>query len=342
MNSAPPEPNERSSGAQIATACAMIAAGGLLMGLQRRADGALAGTGFASLGMGAVIALLPTVTALSGASRGSGGPILPRDWLSALSGLCGFAGLAFVASGVLVPGGPWMFIEALLLLLVLSRRNRDGEVAGLQITSGTLLWLAVLWLARLWVTYRGVTNEWAALRFEVPLLGSLPWLPEWMRVISLGDFTAEEFGIPAVGLHFAQTITFWAVGMALCVGGLWWRHRAAIEYENDKVHGSVQRLPPALTAVVNLLLPEDEWRELGLHGLSERQRCKRVVQLTQERVVRQAELNRVLAGGLPLLSSDAPPFAHELQRLFSDVRMPALPASGSNEESNSGDAAEGS
>jgi hypothetical protein len=318
------EAGERSSSDQLILACAMIALGGLLLGLQRQADGGFSGTGYASLGMGALIALLPMVFALSGAGREGSGPLLPRTWLSAVSGVCGYAGLAFVAGGVLVPGGPWMFIEALLLLLVLSRRGRAGEIAGVRVTHGTIVWLALFLFARLWVTYQGVRNEWAAIRFEVPLLSRIPWMPAGMRSVSLGDFSAAEFGIPEQGLHFSHTVALWAGGMALCVGGLWWRHRAAVECENDKVNATVHRLPPPLASLIELILPEEEWRELGLHGLNERQRRKRIAALTQERVMRQIEFNRAFLVGRPALPADAPVFVRDIHQVIEGYAPPAI------------------
>ncbi len=314
---------ERSAADQVVLACGMIALGGLLLGLQRQADGSFCGTGYASLAMGALIALLPTVFALAGASP-HGVPILPRTWLAALSGVCGFAGLAFVASGVLLPGGPWMFVEALVLLLVLSRRGREGEIAGVRASRGTIVSLALLLLLRLWITYQGVRHEWAAVSFEVPLLSRLPWMPEKFARISLGDFSAAEFGIPEQGLAFAHTVALWTGGLALCAGGLWWRHKAAVEHENDRVHATIQRLPPGLATLVELILPEDEWREIGLHGLSERQRKKRLVLLTQERVLRQIEFNRAFRIGPIVLAHDAPVFAREIHGVIEGYAAPAL------------------
>lgn len=319
------EAGERSSADQLLVACLMIAVGGLLLGLQRQADGSFCGTGYASLAMGALVALLPTVFALVSGSAAAR-PMLPHTWLAALSALMGFAGLAFVASGVLVPGGPWMFVEALVLLLVLSRRGPEGEIAGVRVSRGTILWLAGFLLMRLWVTWQGVQNEWAAVSFDVPLLSRIPWIPEAMRTVSLGDFTAAEFGIPEQGLHYSHTITLWAVGLALCVGGLWWRHRAGIECENDRVHETIHRLPPAYASLVELILPEDEWRELGLHGLNERQRRKQIALLTQERVMRQVEFNRVFLAGRPMIEPGAPAFVNDIHQVIESYSPPALPA----------------
>ena len=316
---------ERSSSDQLLIACGMVGIGGLLLGLQRQADGNFCGTGFASLGMGAVIALLPMLFALVSGSAAAK-PMLPHTPLAALSSLVGFAVLTFVASGVLVPGGPWMFVEALILLLVLSRRGREGEIAGVRVSNGTVIWLALFLFARLWVTYQGVQNEWAAVSFDVPLLSSLPWVPTSMQVVSLGDFTAAEFGIPAQGLHFSHTVTLWAVGLAFCVGGLWWRHRAGVECENDRVHETIHRLPPAYASLVELILPEDEWRELGLHGLNERQRRKQLAHLTQERVVRQVEFNRAFLAGRPALEEGAPAFVNEIHQVIESYSPPALSA----------------
>ena len=316
---------ERSSADQLLIACAMIAVGGALLGLERQADGSFCGTGFASLGMGALIALLPMLFALVNGSAAAK-PMLPHTWLAALSSLTGFAGLAFVAGGVLVPGGPWMFIEAIILLLVLSRRSSEGEIAGVRVTHGTILWLVIFLFLRLWVTYQGVQNEWAAISFEVPFFSSLPWLPESMRHFSLGDFTATEFGIPAQGLHYSHTIALWASGFAISIGGLWWRHRAGVEFENDRVHETIHRLPPAYASLVELVLPEDEWRELGLHGLNERQRRKRIALLTQERIARQAEFNRAFLAGRPAIEGEAPAFVNDIQQVIEAYTPPRLEA----------------
>ncbi len=313
---------ERSASDQVLFACAMIALGGILLGLQRQADGSFCGTGWASLAMGAAIALVPTVLSLAGLSADAS-PILPRTWLASISAVCGYAGLAFVASGVLLPGGPWMFAEAVVLLLVLSRRGREGEIAGLRVSRGTVVWLALFLLFRLWITYQGVRHEWAAVTFDVPLLSRLPWIPVELARVSLGDFTAAEFGIPEQGLAFAHTVALWTSGLALVAGGLWWRHRAGIEVENDRVHDTIQRLPGQLATMVELILPEDEWRELGLHGLSERQRKKRVVSLTKERVLRQIEFNRAFRiGPLP---TEVTGFAREIHQVIEGYAPPALP-----------------
>lgn len=325
------EAGERSAADQLVLACGMIALGGLLLGLQRQADGAFCGTGWTSLALGALVALLPTAFALLGASP-LGPPLLPRTPLQALSGVSGFAGLAFVASGVLLPGGPWMFIEALVLVIVLARRGREGDIAGMRATSGTITWLALLFLARLWVTYQGVRLEWAAVTFEVPVLSRLPWVPDKLARVSLGDFTAAEFGIPEQGLVFSHTVALWASGLALCAAGLWLRHRAAIEHENDRVHATVLRLPPQLATLVQLLLPEEEWRELGLHGLSERRRKKRLVGLVQERVLRQLEFDRAFRIGLPALTLDAPPFAREMHQAIEGYAPRALPPARAGED----------
>ena len=319
------EAGERSSIDQLLIACGMIAVGGVLLGLQRQADGSFCGTGFASLGMGALIALLPMLFALVSGSAAAK-PMLPHTWLAALSSLVGFAGLTFVAGGVLVPGGPWMFIEAIILLLVLSRRGSEGEISGVRVSHGTILWLVVFLFARLWVTYQGVQNEWAAISFEVPFLSSMPWLPASMRHFSLGDFTAAEFGIPEQGLHYSHTISMWASGFAITIGGLWWRHRAGVECENDRVHETIHRLPPAYASLVELILPEDEWRELGLHGLNERQRRKRVAALTQERVVRQVEFNRAFLVGRPAIEEGSPAFVNEIHQVIESYTPPLLEA----------------
>src|SRR5262252_1938294 len=94
----------------VAVAAAMIGVGGILLGVQLDADGHLAGTGFAPLAIGALLALV-SMLARMGASGG-----WPRDAIAVLAAASLFLGLAFALGGVLAPGGPWMFCEVLVLL----------------------------------------------------------------------------------------------------------------------------------------------------------------------------------------------------------------------------------
>lgn len=314
---------------RLALSCALIALGGVLLGLQRETGGALVGTGFTGLGMGAFVALVAAIYAATDEVRVQGGIQMPRDALALLSVASGYLGLAFLVSGVLVPGGPWMFAEALLLLAVLSRVGAvkpERETEGPRLGRGTILLLGLMLLFRLWVTYQGCRNEWAALTLDVPLLSGLPWLPDALRTISLGSFTADEFGIPPSGLLFPHTIVLWSLGFALAVAGLWLRQRASWEVENDRVHDTIAELPPRLATLVERLLPEEEWRELGLHHLADRQRRKRLSALTEERLLRQLELQKALRAApapRPGEIGAASDFAREIQGAFD--RYEALP-----------------
>jgi hypothetical protein len=108
----------------LALACLMVALGGLLLGLQVDGTGAFVGTGFGTLGIGAVVALSATLFQAVRAHS------LPRDVIGGFSAVCGFLGITFVVSGVLAPGGGWMFFEMLLLVALLARRHASARPAG--------------------------------------------------------------------------------------------------------------------------------------------------------------------------------------------------------------------
>jgi hypothetical protein len=82
-----------------------------------------------------------------------------------------------------------------------------------------------------------------------------------------------------------------------------WRSRAAYELENDRIHQTIQTLPPALARLVERLIPEEDWKRLGLHGLSERMRCKRIEALVEQKMRARREFDGLLRR-TPLL---APP-----------------------------------
>jgi hypothetical protein len=304
---------------RVLLACAAVGLGGLLLGVQFTSSGELVGTGYQGLGMGVLVALVALVyVATEGLRDGVPGfaPIaMPRGWLATLSSAVGYLGLVFLVAGVLVPGGPWMFAETLVLAVVLSRTavaRADGPGVG----RGTVLLLALMLLFRLWVTWRGCQEQWSAASIDVPLLSGISALPESLRTVSFGEFSAREFGIPEEGLVFARTMTVWALGFALCAGGLWLRQRSSWELENDRVHDTIGELPPELARLVERLLPEEEWRQLGLHHLSDRQRKKRISALTEERLRRTAELRDAwrTARGPELTGGDE--FAREIQGLL--------------------------
>ncbi len=279
---APPAPaREYSSESQLALACLTIAAGGLLLGLQLDANGELAGTGMTALGIGAVVAIAAAVS--QAASSGA----VPRDAISILSALCGFGGAAFLVSGVIAPGGGWMLCEIGLLLWLCARRGFRFAAAP-----GAIVILALMFLFRLWITYQGSQLRWEVLSIEIPILSWIP-LPglEPIQSVSLGAFTPAALGFPPAGVNFAVTSLLWSAGIALCVLGLWWRGGAAVEYENDRIHATIHSLPPSLALVVEKLLPEEEWRARGLHGLSERRRGKRIETLVHQRIAARQEFN---------------------------------------------------
>jgi hypothetical protein len=269
----------------LAFACLMIAAGGLLLGLQIDGNGAWVGTGWAPLGVGVLVTLVATLLA------GARGRALPRDAIGGFAAACGFLGTAFVVGGVLAPGGGWMFFEALLLALLLARGADPARASGLSLRVGTVLVLALFLLFRLWITWQGSEHRWQVMSVEIPILSSLPFgLSEAVGRVDLGRFRPEELGFPPAGLRFTPTLALWAGGFALCVTGLLWRAHAALEHENDRIHATIHELPPPLAALVDKLLPEEDWSALGLHGLSDRMRRKKIEQLVGDRLRRRREL----------------------------------------------------
>lgn len=270
----------------LSLACLMIAAGGLLLGLQVDGTGALVGTGFGPLGLGALVAV---AAALVQSARGRG---LPRDRLSGQSAVCGFFGLAFVVGGVLAPGGSWMFFEVLLLTALLARGgSRSARSGGPELRAGTVAVLALMLLFRLWITLQGSEHRWQVMSLEIPILSSLPFdLLDSVKRVDLGEFRPEELGFPPAGLRFTPTLALWSGGFALCVSGLLWRAHAALEHESDRIHATIHELPPTLAALVEKLLPEEEWPALGLHGLSDRMRRKRIEALVGDRLRRRREI----------------------------------------------------
>ena len=269
----------------LALACLMVAAGGLLLGLQIDGSGAWVGTGFAPLGIGALVALAATLLQTVRAHS------LPRDAIAGFSAVCGFLGIAFVVGGVLAPGGGWMFFEVLLLLVLLARRHASARPAGPDLRPGTVVVLVLMLLFRLWITWQGSEHRWQVMSVPIPVLSSLPFdLFDSIRSVNLGEFSPQELGFPPAGVDFTATLTLWAAGFALCAAGLLWRSHAAVEHENDRIHATIHELPSPLAALVDKLLPEEDWSALGLHGLSERMRKKRIEALVGERLRRRREL----------------------------------------------------
>lgn len=280
---------DRTARWQLALSALMIAAGGLLLGLQVDGRGAVVGTGYTSLGIGALVALVATLVQASVAGR------VPRDAVAGFSAVMGFCGLSFLVAGVLAPGGTWMFFEVVLLLWLLARRRDRFGAGGPEIGGGSLLLVTLMLLFRLWITWKGSEQDWALVSVDVPILSSfnVDWLAPVQRV-SLGSFSPEELGLPPTGLDFPLSMTLWAAGFALTACGLWMRGSAAREHENDRIHGLVQTLPPAAASLVLRVVPEDEWETLGLHGLSERRLAARLEALVAERLRSYREVQATL------------------------------------------------
>ena len=76
---------------------------------------------------------------------------------------------------------------------------------------------------------------------------------------------------------------------------------AAREHENDRIHATICTLPDGAAALVEMLLPEQEWEMLGLHGLNERMRQKRISALVRERLMHRAQFNDALRSASDLL-----------------------------------------
>lgn len=320
---------------RLVWACWMIAAGGLLLGLQRQATGEFVGTGLRSLGLGALVAVAALVLTFLTVGRSAMEPRLPRDLLGALSSAAGFFGLTFLVSAVLLPGGSWMFVEAVILVLVLSRgdggRGQLSFASGPSLRQGVLLVLALFLALRLWVTWQGAHHRWAAIELDIPIAAQIGFLPERLRTLSLGEFSATEFGFPRVGLDFDATLALWAAGFALVAGGLWLRHKNAFEVEGDRIQDTIEALPPQLAVLVQRVLPEEEWARLGLHGLGERQRRKRIAALTEDRMRRAIDFHELYqVTALP--PSPGSEFGQAIQSSFQRYRslaagVPADPAS---------------
>lgn len=304
----------------------MIAGGGLLLGLQVDGNGALAGTGYASLGIGALVALVATLLQVGSSGR------LPQDPASAMAGVAAFFGLAFIVAGVLAPGGPWMFFEVFVLLWVLARRRSSVQAGGPVVTGGGLFLLGLLLLFRLWITWQGSQHRWEVLSVDIPVLAWIPlaWL-EPVQTVELGSFTPRELGFPPTGLDFPVTTALWATGFSLCALGLWVRGRAAEEHENDRIHDLIHTLPPGPARLVERLVPEDEWVALGLHGLPERALGKRIEALVAERVMRHGQVRAAIEAEPPLGWTITPGFTGEIVQALQRYDAPSLPERGADE-----------
>jgi hypothetical protein len=308
--------HERSAAATIGIASVLIGAGGLFLGLQVDANGGVSGTGFVQLAIGALVALL----ALFVRARGEG---VPRDAAGQFGSVALFLGVSFLVAGVLAPGGTWMFFEVCVLLVyVWSRRaNTPREVSG---NTSALVLLGALLLFRLWVTYQGSERHWQVAAIDIPILSSLPFEAlDPIKRVSLGSFTPQELGFPPAGLDFPITMALWAIGFSVCAAGLALLDRSLVEHENDRIHALIRTLPSALASLVERLVPEDEWRALGLHGLAERALAKRIEQLVRERLAKQRELERAWQGSTGLATTQSEGLASGIQQALLDHPWPA-------------------
>lgn len=282
--SIPARSEPRAADWHVGIAAAMVGVGGTLLGLQIDADGRCSGTGLTSLAIGTLLAL---VAILAGTRASS----IPRDATGALAALAAFLGLAFVVAGALAPGGPWMFFEVFLLLVLFATRRRGPAEGARWISGPTLVVLGLMLLFRLWISYQGSEHRWEVLSLGIPVLS---WIPldflEPIQTVSLGTFTPRELGLPPAGLSFAPSMAMWAVGFCLAAGGIALAQSAAQEHENDRIHDLIQTLPGPLALLVERLLPEEEWQAFGLHGLSERRLAKRIEALASERFQRQRDI----------------------------------------------------
>ncbi len=308
---------------QLALACLTVAFGCVLLGLQVDATGAVVGTGRTTLAIGIVVSLVAMLLR-SARTASSGGPWLPRDLVSVLGVVTGFIGLACVVGAVLAPGGGWMFFEVVLLVVLLALRQRRRQSMSPEMGTGAITVLALMLIFRLWITYQGSEHRWALVTIDVPILSSLP-LPflDPVRTVSLGSFTPGELGFPPAGIDFHLSMTLWSVGFVLCIAGMRWGAHAAREHENDRIHATIQDLPPALAALVEKILPEEDWEAMGLHGLSDRRRCKRIEALVAEKLAARHELEEALRTRGLLSLRNPGGFAGEIYETL--ARQRALP-----------------
>lgn len=300
---------ERGAAGGIALGAILIGVGGLLLGLQVDANGAWCGTGLAPLAIGAFVAL-GSIAIRLGSTKGR----MPRDEVGVAAVVAGFFGLAFAVGGVLAPGGPWMFFEVLVLGVAVALRRPD-ERTGRWIAAPAFGVLAVFLLFRLWISHQGSQLRWQVLSVDVPVLSWIPFdFLDPVKRVALGTFTPLEMGFPPAGLDFALSATLWALGFAACVAGIVVLQTSAIEHENDRIHALIRTLPPSVADVVERLVPEEEWRELGLHGLPERRLARRIESVVAERARRQDALRRALEQSKTLALGDATGFPGDIGR----------------------------
>lgn len=304
--------SDRSARMSIALGGILVGVGGVLLGLQVDQNGALSGTGWTAFAIGALMALGASLVRVK--SEGT----LPRDALSVFAVVATFLALAFVLSGVLAPGGPWMFFELFLLVAVVVFK-RPQPSSGRWMSYGVLWLLSSMLLFRLWIAYQGSENRWALMSIDVPVLAWLPFdFLDPIKRIALGSFTPHEFGFPPAGLSFGPTLALWSLGFASCVAGFVLVQTSAREHENDRIHDLIHTLPPGLANLVERIVPEDEWHALGLHGLAERRLARRIESVVARRVAQQKELQDAIDAGRLLSQTNPGGFTGEIYRAITD------------------------
>ena len=290
----------------------LVGGGGILLGLQIDQNGSWSGTGWTVFAIGALLAL----GAMFIRAKREGA--LPRDTLGIFAVAVSFIGLAFVLSGVLAPGGPWMFFELALLLAVVAFKRPQAD-SGRWMSFGVLMLLAAMLFFRLWIAYQGSENRWAVMSIDIPVLAWLPFdFLEPIKRIALGSFTPHELGFPGAGLSFAPTLVLWSIGFALCIAGLFLTQTSAREHENDRIHDLIHTLPSGLANFVERIVPEEEWHALGLHGMPSRRLARRIEALVGERMARQKELQSALDAGRLLSQTNPGGFAGGIYRAIVD------------------------
>ena len=308
--------SEHSASVGILFGGILVGVGGILLGVQIDQNGSWSGTGWASFALGALLALGAALVRTKSQGR------LPRDTLSIFAAVTAFLALAFVLAGVLAPGGPWMFFEMFLIVAVVVFRKPNAE-SGRWMSFGVLGMLAAMLLFRLWIAYQGSENRWQVMSVDIPILSSLPF--EFLapiRSVALGSFTPHELGFPPAGLSFAPTMALWAIGFALCIAGFVLAQTSAREHENDRIHALIRTLPAPVANFVERLIPEDEWHELGLHGLPERRLAKRIEALVASRMSRQKELQSALDQSKLLTMTNPGGFAGGVYQAIVDSKPP--------------------
>jgi hypothetical protein len=305
---------EHSAVAGILFGGVLIGAGGILLGLQLDQNGVISGTGWTAFAIGALLALGAALVRTRAEGR------LPRDTLGVFAVVASFMALAFVLSGVLAPGGPWMFFELFVIVAVVVF-NRSARERDRWIGYGTLGLLAAMLIFRLWISWQGSENRWALMSVDIPILSWLPFdfLAPISRV-SLGTFTPHEMGFPPAGLSLAPTLALWSIGFTLCIAGFMLVETSAREHENDRIHDLIHTLPASLANLVERIVPEEEWRALGLHGLPERRLARRIEALVAQRMARQNELRSALEAGKLLAQTNPGGFAGSIYQALVDPK----------------------